>query len=602
MKTMLVSRYKKFSFLLLILLSILTVISCRKDQSNNTGNNDNNIPDLATKVNSSVSGFVTNENNAPVEGALVSAGGVNVNTDKYGYFKINNAEVVKAAATVTVTRPGYFKSTRTYIADDNRSAFFRIKLLPKNVAGNIDAASGGNVTATGGMNIALLSNAVVTANDGAAYSGPVTVSATWINPVASDLEQIMPGDLRGINADGNFKKLTTFGMVAVELTGSGGQLLQIASGKTATLTFPIPSSIVSAAPASIPLWWFDENKGLWKEEGTATKTGNTYVGAVSHFSFWNCDIPNDYIQLDLTVHNSQGHSIPFALVKVTDLGSINNVSYGYTDTSGYVRGAVPANAQLKIEVFSNYNCNTPVYTQTISTTTTNQSLGTITISTVSFTATVTGTVVDCNNNPVTNGNVIVQEGSQYSRYPVNTDGSFIFTRLLCSNSTNLLLMAEDLDNPAQGLPVSQTISAGANTAGTLQACGVSVAEFLTWSLDGAQTSVISRPTDSLFQSNAGIGTNAFIVFGTSVITFNMFLNMQIDASGIGVGSTQALQYIALTDLSSQAVTIMNNPVVHITEYGPLGGFIAGNYNATLFDIPTSTTHTLVCNFRVRRNF
>ncbi|MFN8249699.1 MAG: carboxypeptidase regulatory-like domain-containing protein [Ferruginibacter sp.] len=600
MKTILLQQKKSFT-ILLILLSILSVFSCRKDQSNDSGNSGNDIPDFVTKVTSSVSGFVTNENNAPVEGAQVSAGGINASTDKYGYFQISNVQVVKAAATVTVTRTGYFKSTKTYIADDNRSVFFRIKLLPKNIAGNIDAGSGGNVTITGGMNIALPSNAVVTATGGTAYTGPVTVSASWINPVAADLDQVMPGDLRGINAAGNFKKLTSFGMVAVELTGSGGQLLQIASGKTATLTFPIPSSIASTAPTSIPLWSFDESKGLWKEEGTATKTGNTYVGTVSHFSFWNCDVPNSYVQLDLTLHNADGTAIPYAVVKVTDFGSTNGSSNGYTDSSGYVRGAVPANAQLKIEVFGNYNCNTALYSQNISTANANISLGTIVINS-STTATVTGNLVDCNNNAVTNGNVIVQEGSQYTRYPVNANGTFSFTKMLCSGTSNVLLMAEDLNNTAQGIPVARTISAGANNAGTLQACGVSVAEFLTWSLDGAQTSVITRPTDSLLQGSAGAGANAFLVMGTSVITFNMFLQMQVDATGIGVGSTQALQYIALTDLASQAVTVLNNPVVHITEYGPIGGFVAGNYNVSLFDIPTATTHTLTCSFRVRRNF
>lgn len=41
----------------------------------------------------------------------------------------------------------------------------------------------------------------------------------------------MPGDLRGIDTDGYMKGLTTYGMAAVELTGAGGESLQIADGK-----------------------------------------------------------------------------------------------------------------------------------------------------------------------------------------------------------------------------------------------------------------------------------------------------------------------------------------------------------------------------------
>ncbi len=55
-------------------------------------------------------------------------------------------------------------------------------------------------------------------------------------------------------------------MAAVELTGTSGELLQIATGKKATLTLSIPSSLAASAPATIPLWFFDEAKGLWKEE------------------------------------------------------------------------------------------------------------------------------------------------------------------------------------------------------------------------------------------------------------------------------------------------------------------------------------------------
>lgn len=116
----------------------------------------------------------------------------------------------------------------------------------------------------------------------------------------------MPGDLRGISTDGSLKTLTTYGMAAVELTGALGELLQIAPGQKASLTMPIPVAILSNAPATIPLWSFDEAKGLWKEEGQAIKTGSNYVGDVSHFSFWNCDVPNNYVQFNCTVKNSDG--------------------------------------------------------------------------------------------------------------------------------------------------------------------------------------------------------------------------------------------------------------------------------------------------------
>jgi Carboxypeptidase regulatory-like domain len=374
------SFYNKLTRLVLPIFAALFFLSCQKEVDYVSV--DTQGPDLVTKVTSSVSGFVTDENNLAVEGAAVVVGISNTTTDKYGYFEVKNVQVVKNAALVTVSKPGYFKGIKTYIAENNKAAFFRIKLLPLNNAGTIVSSTGGSVTLPNGMIVSLPANAVMIASGSAPYNGTVNVSMQWINPTASDLDQIMPGDLRGINTEGALKRLTSFGMVAVELRGSGGELLQIATGKKATLTFPIPAAIAGNAAASIPLWSFNESNGLWKEEGSATKTGNTYVGEVSHFSFWNCDVPNNYVQFSCTIKDQDGTPIPYATVKISLVSNPYNAGYGYTDSSGYVHGAIPDNAQLLLEVFSAYNCGTPVYSQNFTTTNVNVALGDITINTL----------------------------------------------------------------------------------------------------------------------------------------------------------------------------------------------------------------------------
>ena len=246
----------------MLLFTSVLFFSCQKELSidNGTGSLP---PDLKTKISSSVSGFVTDENNAAVMGATVQFGSSATVTDKFGYFEAKNVQVVKNAAFVTVSKPGYFKGIKTYIAKEGKSAFFRIKLIPKTIVGNINGTSGGSVTLTNGLSIALPAGAVVNAATNVAYTGTVNVAAFWINPEAADLNKIMPGDLRGIDKDGSLKLLQTFGMAAVELTGASGELLQIATGKKATITLPIPASLTASAPASIPLWYFDETNGLW---------------------------------------------------------------------------------------------------------------------------------------------------------------------------------------------------------------------------------------------------------------------------------------------------------------------------------------------------
>ncbi len=586
---------------LIPVIATLFFVSCQKDLTAPDTGTVNLIPDLTTKVNSSVSGFVTDENNLPVKDAVVNAGGLSAMTDKYGYFEIRNTQVVKDAAVVTVAKAGYFKGIKTYAGENNKAAFFRIKLLPKVNAGTISATAGGSVSLSNGLIVALPVNAVVVASNYSAYTGTVNVAAYWIDPTAADLNMMMPGDLRGINTSGAIKRLTSYGMVAVELTGAAGELLQIAAGKKATLTFPIPAAITATATSTIPLWSFDEAKGLWKEEGQAAKTGNTYVGEVGHFSFWNCDQPADYVQFDCTVKGQDGNPLAYIPVKISIVGGgPYDARFGYTDSTGYVHGLVPDNASLLLEVYTYYNCGSPVYGQNFTTSNVAVSLGTITVTNTLNTASVSGTVTDCSNNPVTNGYVMLLENNYYSRYSISNTGSFIFNRLMCSSTANVSLLAEDLNNAQQSTLQPQTLVPGANAIGNIQACGTSISEYITWAVDGASSVTLTAADSLAHYGNAGTTSSQMIAASNS--GSSNYINFGFDGAGMVVGSTQLLTYLYATPLNNQNMTIVNALALQITEYGPVGGFISGNFTVNMFDNTNSTTHTVVCSFRVRRSF
>jgi hypothetical protein len=584
--------YKITSYILVAVL----FISCQKSLTYEDGGSTA-PPDLSTKISSSVSGFVTDENDAAVIGATIQFGTTTITTDKYGYFEVKNAQVVKEAAVVTVTKPGYFKGIKTYIAKEGKAAFFRIKLVPKTTVGNINAASGGTVTLANGLSIKLPAGGIVNAATNTAYTGTVNVAAFWINPTAADLNKIMPGDLRGINSEGALKLLQTFGMAAVELTGSAGELLQIVNGQKATLTLPIPSSLSASAPASIPLWYFDEVKGLWKQEGSGTKTGNTYVGDVGHFSFWNYDIPGNYVQFDCTLKDATGNPIPFVPVRISVNDTGYNSRFGYTDASGYIGGLVPANAQLILEVFPTYYyCNTPVYTQIFTTSNANISLGDVVITT-SFTATISGSVTNCNNNRVTNGSVIMFKNGLFVRYPLSNTGTFNFSTILCNNTAAVTLVAEDLTASQQSVPYISNLVVGSNVVGNLQACNNSTAEFIHYSINGVNYS-LTAPVDSV---NSFGNSSVIIYLYGSKVGGGDAVNISFGTTGIGVNSLQQLTNFTAAQLP---FTAGPNPMsVHITEYGALGEFISGNFTGTLTDNqPPNTVYNLTCSFRVRRTF
>jgi hypothetical protein len=93
-----------------------------------------------------------------------------------------------------------------------------------------------------------------------------------------------------MNATNHEGVLQSFGMIGVTLQDAAGNKLNIMSGKSASITVPIAPAQQSSAPATIALWYFDDADGLWKEQGTATKNGNVYIGTVQHFTWWKCDV------------------------------------------------------------------------------------------------------------------------------------------------------------------------------------------------------------------------------------------------------------------------------------------------------------------------
>ncbi|MBC7888637.1 MAG: hypothetical protein H7Z13_12220 [Ferruginibacter sp.] len=583
----------------IIVLFAISFISCQKEL---TGNADDFIaapPDLTVKVSASVAGFVTDENDIAVNGAVVTVGGTTILTDKYGYFEIKNVQVVKEAAVVTVARPGYFKGIKTWLATAGKSAFFRVKLIPKTIAGTLDAATGGNVTLANGLIISLPAAAIVNAATNAAYTGPVNVSAKWIDPTGNDLNRTMPGDLRGLDTAGIIKLLTTYGMTAVELTGSGGELLQVAGGKKATLTIPLPASLAAGAPATIPLWYFDETVGLWKEEGKAVKSGNTYIGDVSHFSYWNYDVPSNYIKFNCTIVDAKGVPVQNVLVKVSVVNNPQSSGYGYTDSAGYTGGAVPNNAQLLLQVFSEYNCSTPLHSQTFTTTNTNVALGNIKVTAASI-AGVTGNIVNCSNGAVTNGFVIMLKNGVSYRYKVDATGAFNFATPLCSGNAVVTLIAEDISALQSGAATSATLVTGANLIGSLTACGTSIQQFINYTINGTSYSM-TAPGDSLLSYvNTQTPPPTIYIYGLKSGTNGNSASLKFTQLGIAVNSAQPLASFSAFQLpdSSSMPTPIN---VTITEYGPVGQFMAGNFTGTFTGPPPANTpYNVTCGFRVRR--
>jgi hypothetical protein len=370
----------------------------------------------------------------------------------------------------------------------------RIKLLPKTNTGTFTAATGGAVTLGSGSKVTFVSNSIVDAG-GNAYSGVVNVAMTWINPTASDLGSILQGDLRGVTGDGMERVLETYGMLGVALTGATGQELKIATGKNAELSITIPAALQAIAPASIPLWHFDETRGRWIEEGNATKVGNNYVGNVSHFSFWNYDIGANGINLCVNVVNSNNQPLNNVTVRIRRVNNPASMSYGQTDSLGNVCGLVFKNEPLVLEVLS--SCGSVVYSQNIGPFSANASVNIVANIPAVNNVVITGNVVNCSNTPVASGYVYIYLNTGGYVYAPVVNGTYSATIVNCSGNTiNFSVTGVDNATFQQGNAVNGSVTSGSVTVAPVTACGTNVAQFINLLIDGTPFNW-AVPIDSL---------------------------------------------------------------------------------------------------------
>ncbi len=605
---------KKLSLLTFI---ILTLFACRKNVEENLKTTTTNNPPTVTTIDydpdvieviATLFGEVYDESGSPVSNASVTLDDNNTTTDDKGRFVFKDITMNNLGTFVKVDKSGFFPGSDRFFPEAGSVNYVKITLLDQSNIGNFPSGDGALISSPEGISIDFPANSVVDA-DGNPYQGTVEVAARWIDPTAENLQEIMPGGLQGlmpggVQGTGNDLEevaLASFGMMAVELEGSNGELLNLGNGEKATLTFPVPSELLSNAPATIPLWYFNETIGMWVEEGSATLQGETYVGEVSHFSFWNCDAPFDVAKACGTVLSASGMPLANAHVRITLLSS-GALRSGWTNSEGEFSGKLPANELLQLVVFENWYCTElfstnfgPIPPSTD--TTTCYDLGTFNVTNTTQEIDVTATILDCASNPVTNGWLEIELNDNDYTFYVEDGNDVSMTLYNCNNQTELTALAGNLDDLTTSDEATYTITYPLDL-GTFMPCDNPLPEWLTVTIDGDVTTFpdvgfgydATNDTLSISASIPGSFTETvyFSLSNISEVAPMSYDNTNIPWSNITVPSTSGgfLNY-------SCNGTGCNFSQLDINMFGNVGELSTGNISGTLdfWDSALQTTVT-----------
>jgi len=201
--------------------------------------------------------------------------------------------VPSGSIVVRLSKEGYVDQAVPLTLNDHDGNFFAT-LLPVAFSQSFDAHAGGVFTGPDGAAVTVKGDSFVTASDNQPVSGTIEVRITPYNAAANP--DGFPGS--PMQSDGI---MVSLGMADFSFF-QNGQKLQLASGKSATITVPLYSALNPETGAvlkvgdGVPAWSMNDATGQWGQEltGTVVNADASYSGLamkveVPHFTWWNCD-------------------------------------------------------------------------------------------------------------------------------------------------------------------------------------------------------------------------------------------------------------------------------------------------------------------------
>ena len=288
--------------------------------------------------------------NTPVSGATVKTDSGTTTSATDGKFSISAPTGDRTV--VRVEASGYAEAFPVARVLSGQTTTLGVKLVPIGVTETVSVAVGGTVSVPNSpARVVIPSNSLVPA-DGGTPTGSVNVSVTPINP--AEEPSVMPGGFNGIAAGGgSVQPIESGGAMQLDIRDSAGTRYDLARGSRATIRIPLATQSPNP-PATMPLWYFDETAGVWREEGEATLQGTGsnrfYEGTVSRVVYWNADLVLESIVVNGCVKDANGQPVANAWIQTEGI-DYTGVAYDSTAADGTFSVAMRRNSRAKLGLF-----------------------------------------------------------------------------------------------------------------------------------------------------------------------------------------------------------------------------------------------------------
>jgi len=235
---------------------------------------------------------------------------------------------------VTIVAGDYVRGSVIYPVRPGQTLSRSVMLIPRARPALIDAQVGGEIRLPREGRVSIPANAF-TAEDGSGVEGPVSVRATYIDPLDAAQVAAAPGDYTAVGRDGGVQQLETFGMIEMAAVDTRGRSLRLVRDSGVGIAWPSNREVQVSDTRG--LYNFDEGVGRWIASGSTRTFGGTLpynpptVGGGGWRELWNDDDPLPRACISVKVNRSAG--------MINELVTAAGVSYSGT-SSGLAEGGV----------------------------------------------------------------------------------------------------------------------------------------------------------------------------------------------------------------------------------------------------------------------
>ncbi len=250
-------------------------------------------------------------------------------TDASGHFELNVPDSIEYVLKLTASSYAVQSiPVKSPAADGTVS--IDVTMIARGEPQVFDNGSAAALSGTEGASVSIAANSFVDTN-GNPVTGDIQVSITPVDISHPASLAAFPGEFSGVlEGTTDEAPIISFGTVEFVFT-QNGQPLQLADGQSADIEIPIYTKTYQDGTTiivgdEIPLWFLNENTGIWTQEGTGTvvnsadsPTGLAMAATVNHFTWWNCDVSMNSAQAIVTVVGTDSGT---ALVKARTMADI----------------------------------------------------------------------------------------------------------------------------------------------------------------------------------------------------------------------------------------------------------------------------------------